>query len=269
MQLAERAAAVRAAFAQEYVSDDGRLAGGTPRPLCDCARVPTWFQNHVRARRPRNWPVLWRLGGRRLDTGFLSTPYLLDVLWDAGYREIARDLLWQTSDAVMALSGGPWSHHSSGRRRDAVRSGGKPARCFAEPLRERQRRRLALPAHRGNPVDRTWLRQCPHRTGHGLRSLRTPPQRSAPPQGPAIRELDPHSRVHRHRRRDPLRNRCSLGNPVGTHTAPARGPALIAQQGMHTTSVPPGSRSGPNAQSPAPFLCCRERPGDAWVLGGV
>ena len=34
--------------------------------------------------------------GDRLDTGFLSTPYLLDVLCDNGYPEVARTLLWQS-----------------------------------------------------------------------------------------------------------------------------------------------------------------------------
>ncbi len=34
--------------------------------------------------------------GDRLDTGFLSVPYLLDVLWDHGYRDLARSLLWQS-----------------------------------------------------------------------------------------------------------------------------------------------------------------------------
>jgi alpha-L-rhamnosidase len=33
--------------------------------------------------------------GDRLDTGFLSVPYLLDVLWDHGYRDLARRVLWQ------------------------------------------------------------------------------------------------------------------------------------------------------------------------------
>ena len=34
--------------------------------------------------------------GDRLDTGFLSTPHLLDVLCDHGYPEVARTLLWQS-----------------------------------------------------------------------------------------------------------------------------------------------------------------------------
>ncbi|GGN49717.1 hypothetical protein FHR83_009097 [Actinoplanes campanulatus] len=34
--------------------------------------------------------------GGRLDTGFLSVPYLLDVLWDHGYRDLARRVLWQS-----------------------------------------------------------------------------------------------------------------------------------------------------------------------------
>jgi alpha-L-rhamnosidase len=33
--------------------------------------------------------------GDRLDTGFLSMPHLLDVLWDTGHQDVARRLLWQ------------------------------------------------------------------------------------------------------------------------------------------------------------------------------
>ena len=33
--------------------------------------------------------------GRRLDTGFLSMPYLLDVLEDWGYADLAADVFWQ------------------------------------------------------------------------------------------------------------------------------------------------------------------------------
>jgi alpha-L-rhamnosidase len=34
--------------------------------------------------------------GSRLDTGFLATPYLMDVLTDIGRRDLAYDLLWQS-----------------------------------------------------------------------------------------------------------------------------------------------------------------------------
>ncbi len=94
VQLAERAAAVRAAFAQEYVSDDGRLPVQLQGPYV-IALAFDMVPEHVRAQMAAELARLVEARGRRLDTGFLSTPYLLDVLWDAGYRDIARDLLWQ------------------------------------------------------------------------------------------------------------------------------------------------------------------------------
>ena len=46
--------------------------------------------------RPRGSSSSIHARGDRLDTGFLSTPYLLDVLCDHGYPEVARTLLWQS-----------------------------------------------------------------------------------------------------------------------------------------------------------------------------
>jgi alpha-L-rhamnosidase len=49
-------------------------------------------------RRPAVVEHLVRLIGQadnRLDTGFLSVPYLLDVLWEHGHAELARALLLQ------------------------------------------------------------------------------------------------------------------------------------------------------------------------------
>ena len=50
----------------------------------------------VRGRTAARLVELVHARGDRLDTGFLSTPYLLDVLCDHGYSEVGRTLLWQS-----------------------------------------------------------------------------------------------------------------------------------------------------------------------------
>ncbi|MFK4835537.1 family 78 glycoside hydrolase catalytic domain [Microbacterium sp. ZW T2_14] len=92
---AERAADVRAAFAAEYIDADGdlpvRMQGVYVLALAfDLAPA------EVRARTAARLVDLIRERGNRLDTGFLSTPYLLDVLCDTGYPDVARTLLWQS-----------------------------------------------------------------------------------------------------------------------------------------------------------------------------
>lgn len=93
--LIARAAAVRAAFAAEYVDESGdlpvRLQGVYVLALA-FDMVPVGLRAHTAARLVQ----LVRGRGDRLDTGFLSTPHLLDVLWDHGYPEVARTLLWQS-----------------------------------------------------------------------------------------------------------------------------------------------------------------------------
>jgi alpha-L-rhamnosidase len=88
-------AKIRAAFAAEYVAPDGRLSAhyqgmyllalkmdmvpAEKRPLLANQLVDLIAQN-----------------GYRLDTGFVSVPYLLDVLCDNGRQDVAYKLLFQT-----------------------------------------------------------------------------------------------------------------------------------------------------------------------------
>ena len=92
---AARAADVRAAFAAEYIDADGdlpvRLQGVYVLALAFDMVPPA-----LRARTAARLVELIRERGNRLDTGFLSTPYLLDVLCDNGYSDVARTLLWQS-----------------------------------------------------------------------------------------------------------------------------------------------------------------------------
>lgn len=94
-EFAARAARVRAAFAAEYVDAEGdlpvRLQGIYVLALA-FDMVPSGLRSRTAARLVE----LVRERGNRLDTGFLSTPYLLDVLCDTGYSEVARTLLWQS-----------------------------------------------------------------------------------------------------------------------------------------------------------------------------
>lgn len=92
---AARAASVREAFAAEYIDAGGdlpvRLQG-----VYVLALAFDMVPEGVRAQTAARLVELVRARGDRLDTGFLSTPYLLDVLWDTGYPEVARALLWQS-----------------------------------------------------------------------------------------------------------------------------------------------------------------------------
>jgi len=93
--LAARAAEVRTAFAAEYVDEHGDL----PVRLQGVYVVALAFDMIPAALRDRTAARLVELireRGNRLDTGFLSTPYLLDVLCDHGYADVARTLLWQS-----------------------------------------------------------------------------------------------------------------------------------------------------------------------------
>ncbi|MFI5571526.1 family 78 glycoside hydrolase catalytic domain [Streptomyces sp. NPDC051740] len=92
--LRERAARVRAAFAAEYVDAEGRLPVALQGPYV----LALAFDMVPDERRPLlvgHLVDLITARGDRLDTGFLSVPYLLDVLWDSGHAELARRLLWQ------------------------------------------------------------------------------------------------------------------------------------------------------------------------------
>jgi alpha-L-rhamnosidase len=90
-----RATDVRRAFASEYVDPGGdlpvRLQGVYVLALA-FDMVPSGVRDRTAARLVE----LVHARGDRLDTGFLSTPYLLDVLCDTGYPEVARTLLWQS-----------------------------------------------------------------------------------------------------------------------------------------------------------------------------
>ena len=73
-----------------------RPAGAAAGRLRARARVRHGARRPLRPRTAARLVELVHERGDRLDTGFLSTPYLLDVLCDHGYPEVARTLLWQS-----------------------------------------------------------------------------------------------------------------------------------------------------------------------------
>lgn len=94
--LEARLAAVRAAFAAEYLDDDGAIRPDL-QGLYVLALAFDLAPEPLRPRLVARLVDLVHRAGDHLDTGFLSVPYLLDVLWDHGERELARKLLMQDS----------------------------------------------------------------------------------------------------------------------------------------------------------------------------
>jgi alpha-L-rhamnosidase len=91
---AERAAGAREAFAAEYIGADGYIPGdmqGLYVLAMAFGFVPAAVEQQVMER----LVSLIHDADDHLDTGFLSVPYLLDVLWEHGHRELARTLLRQ------------------------------------------------------------------------------------------------------------------------------------------------------------------------------
>ncbi|MFH5879437.1 family 78 glycoside hydrolase catalytic domain [Arthrobacter sp. NA-172] len=95
VDFSRRAAAVRKAFCEEYIDGDGRLPVHL-QGLYVLAIAFAMVPEPLRDRMAEHLAALVTENGGRLDTGFLSTPHLLDALWDTGHRDLARNLLWQS-----------------------------------------------------------------------------------------------------------------------------------------------------------------------------
>lgn len=86
--------AVAAAFADEYVSPEGHLSVELQGPYVN-ALAFRLIPADRRAGAVARLVELVHAADDHLDTGFVSVPYLLDVLWDHGHRDLARTLLMQ------------------------------------------------------------------------------------------------------------------------------------------------------------------------------
>ena len=93
-RFASRAREVRDAFAAEYIDERGRIHGDLQGPYV-IALAFGFVPDALRALVVANLVQLIHDAGDHLDTGFLSVPFLLDVLWDNDHRDLARTLLFQ------------------------------------------------------------------------------------------------------------------------------------------------------------------------------
>lgn len=93
-ELRERAVRITDAFADEYVSAEGALPVALQGHYVLALAFGLIPEQH-RSAALRTLVRLIREAGNHLDTGFLSTPHLLDVLWENGERDIARRILFQ------------------------------------------------------------------------------------------------------------------------------------------------------------------------------
>lgn len=90
----EYAENVRSAFTERFVTEDGRLKNDYQ----GCYVLAIAFDmvsDDVRKLLAKRLAEMIVENGCRLDTGFLSVPYLLDVLCDNGYEELATRLFMQ------------------------------------------------------------------------------------------------------------------------------------------------------------------------------
>lgn len=84
---------IRTAVQEQYITTDGCVWGemqGSYVMVLHTSVVDDKLKEKVSAQLVR---LICENGGR-LDTGFMSTPHLLDVLWDTGHRKLAYHLLY-------------------------------------------------------------------------------------------------------------------------------------------------------------------------------
>lgn len=92
-QAGELLICIREAVRAQYVSDDGSVQGGMQGSyvmVLYAGTVDGALKDKVAARLAQ----LIQENGGQLDTGFVSTPHLLDVLWENGYRKLVYQLLY-------------------------------------------------------------------------------------------------------------------------------------------------------------------------------
>jgi len=94
-QYAALNASIRQAFAAEYLSEDGRLSAHYQGMYVLALKMQV-IPEQKRRQVTEQLVALIVENGCRLDTGFVSGPYLLDVLCANGRRDIAYKLLFQT-----------------------------------------------------------------------------------------------------------------------------------------------------------------------------
>ena len=86
---------IKRAVREEYIAGDGLIRGDL-MGMYVMALYADIGEGELRAQLAKRLVRLIEENGYRLDTGFVSTPHLLDVLTDAGHKDVAYRLLFQT-----------------------------------------------------------------------------------------------------------------------------------------------------------------------------
>ncbi|WP_141502974.1 glycoside hydrolase family 78 protein [Paenibacillus luteus] len=86
---------IRKAFSEEYLNGDGTLKTHF-QGMCVLALHMNMIPDSVHSKVLDQLVQLIENNGNRLDTGFVSTPFLLDVLYNNGRSDVAYQLLYQT-----------------------------------------------------------------------------------------------------------------------------------------------------------------------------
>ncbi|WP_462412959.1 alpha-L-rhamnosidase [Neobacillus sp. Marseille-QA0830] len=86
---------IRKAFEEEYIVDNGRISAHF-QGIYILALQMNMVSDSKRLQVAKQLGELIKENGYKLDTGFLSVPYLLDVLCQDGHADIAYRLLYQT-----------------------------------------------------------------------------------------------------------------------------------------------------------------------------
>ncbi|TDD61859.1 alpha-L-rhamnosidase [Kribbella antibiotica] len=90
------AARVRQAFANEYVTEGGRVLSDAPTAYALALQWALLPDDDQRERAGARLADLVRSAAFRISTGFVGTPLIADALTDAGYPDVAYRLLLQT-----------------------------------------------------------------------------------------------------------------------------------------------------------------------------
>lgn len=90
-------AKVKWAVREEYVQADGKVQGDL-QGLYVIMLYADIVEGELRERVAARLVELIEENGRRLDTGFVTTPWLLEILCSMGYRELAYRLLFQEEE---------------------------------------------------------------------------------------------------------------------------------------------------------------------------
>lgn len=85
---------IRQAFSDEYVEEDGSI-GNAVQGVYVLALAMNMAEGTKRQKMAQRLADMIRDNGYRLDTGFLSVPFLMDVLVECGYKETAKKILYQ------------------------------------------------------------------------------------------------------------------------------------------------------------------------------